>query len=112
MYESYELSSFQNKLFSFTMVTRKATNRFSLEFTSICVFYLKVTCQEPIHENRTTIRQPASFPNYFSDYIFQTYDVSYTCRKHHRLVKGNLTRVCNESGDWTGDPPVCKRKRK
>ncbi|XP_034308104.2 uncharacterized protein [Magallana gigas] len=68
-----------------------------------------VTCQEPIHENRTTIRQPASFPNYFSDYIFETYDVSYTCRKHHRLVNGNLTRVCNESGDWTGDLPVCKR---
>nr|XP_011454208.2 sushi, von Willebrand factor type A, EGF and pentraxin domain-containing protein 1 [Crassostrea gigas] len=67
-----------------------------------------VTCQEPIYENSTTIRQSAPSPTYFEDHIFQTYIISYACRKNHRLVKGNLTRVCNESGDWTGDQPVCK----
>uniref|UniRef100_K1PQ33 Sushi, von Willebrand factor type A, EGF and pentraxin domain-containing protein 1 n=1 Tax=Magallana gigas TaxID=29159 RepID=K1PQ33_MAGGI len=68
-----------------------------------------VTCQEPTHENSTTIRQAAPSPKYFVNHIFQTYTISYACRKNHRLVKGNLTRVCNESGDWTGDQPVCKR---
>ncbi|XP_034319453.2 uncharacterized protein [Magallana gigas] len=63
-----------------------------------------VTCQEPTHENSTTIRQSAPSPKYFVDHI-----ISYACRKNHRLEKGNLTRVCNESGDWTGDQPVCKR---
>ncbi|XP_055997123.1 uncharacterized protein LOC130047030 [Ostrea edulis] len=62
-----------------------------------------VTCQQPDHDNSTTIRQSRS-PIYFEDY-----SVSYTCREHHRHVHGNLTRVCNGSGDWSGEIPVCKR---
>ncbi|XP_052689783.1 uncharacterized protein LOC128167874 [Crassostrea angulata] len=63
-----------------------------------------ITCQEPIHDNSTTIRHTHPSPNYFVDY-----SVTYTCRKNHRIVKGNLTRVCNKRGDWTEDKPVCKR---
>nr|XP_011434355.2 uncharacterized protein LOC105333199 [Crassostrea gigas] len=63
-----------------------------------------VTCQEPIHDNITMIRHTHPSPNYFADY-----SVTYTCRKNHRIVEGNLTRVCNKSGDWTEDKPVCKR---
>ncbi|XP_048779628.2 uncharacterized protein LOC125683011 [Ostrea edulis] len=62
-----------------------------------------VTCQQPDHDNSTTIHQSRS-PIYFEDY-----SVSYTCREHHRHVHGNLTRVCNGSGDWSGEKPVCRR---
>ncbi|XP_034308055.2 uncharacterized protein [Magallana gigas] len=63
-----------------------------------------ITCQDPIHDNSTTNRHTHPSPNYFVDY-----SVTYTCRKNHRIVEGNLTRVCNKSGDWTEDKPVCKR---
>ncbi|XP_048779630.2 uncharacterized protein LOC125683012 [Ostrea edulis] len=62
-----------------------------------------VTCQDPPHENSTTTRTTNSSTVYFEDYI-----VSYTCKENHRHVLGNLTRVCNGSGDWTGEQPVCK----
>ncbi|XP_048779632.2 uncharacterized protein LOC125683013 [Ostrea edulis] len=62
-----------------------------------------VTCQQPVHDNSTTIRQSRSL------IYFEDYSVSYTCREHHRHVHGNLTRVCNGSGDWSGEKPVCRR---
>ncbi|XP_061177941.1 uncharacterized protein LOC133186701 [Saccostrea echinata] len=63
-----------------------------------------VTCQEPFHENITTIRDTSPYPVYFEDY-----NVSYSCRQNHRHVGGNLSRVCNGSGDWSGEEPICKR---
>ncbi|XP_061178401.1 uncharacterized protein LOC133187046 [Saccostrea echinata] len=61
-----------------------------------------VTCQEPDHENDTTILEYGKSPMYFKDD-----NVTYTCKKNHRHVDGNLVRVCNETGDWTGKKPVC-----
>ncbi|XP_062578279.1 E-selectin-like [Saccostrea cucullata] len=63
-----------------------------------------VTCRDPIHENSTTLRETSSFPFYF-----EGYNVTYTCKRHHRHSGGDLTRFCNGSGNWTGEKPVCKR---
>ncbi|XP_062578276.1 uncharacterized protein LOC134240182 [Saccostrea cucullata] len=63
-----------------------------------------VTCMEPVHENRSTILEYGHLPIYFEDE-----NVTYKCRKNHRHVDGNLIRLCNKSGDWTGKKPVCKR---
>nr|XP_034313171.1 sushi, von Willebrand factor type A, EGF and pentraxin domain-containing protein 1-like [Crassostrea gigas] len=36
-------------------------------------------------------------------------NVTYTCKRGHRLAAGNLTRICQENGSWTGEKPYCKR---
>ncbi|XP_065942028.1 clotting factor C-like [Magallana gigas] len=36
-------------------------------------------------------------------------NVTYTCKRGHRLAAGNLTRICQENGSWTGEEPYCKR---
>ncbi|XP_062578281.1 uncharacterized protein LOC134240189 [Saccostrea cucullata] len=63
-----------------------------------------VTCQEPVHENSTTVRDTSPCPLYFEEY-----NVSYSCRPNHRHIGGHLSRVCNASGDWSGEEPICKR---
>ena len=35
-------------------------------------------------------------------------NITYTCKRNHRLVSGNLTRVCQGNGSWSGKEPVCK----
>lgn len=72
--------------------------------TSI-LFYSTVTCQEPVHENSTTIRNTISSPLYFEEH-----EISYACRKNYFHANGSLSRVCNNSGDWTENQPVCKRE--
>ncbi|XP_061178305.1 limulus clotting factor C-like [Saccostrea echinata] len=63
-----------------------------------------VTCQDPFHENSTTLCETSPFPIFF-----EGYNVTYTCRKNHRHSGGDLIRICNGSGKWTGKKPVCKR---
>uniref|UniRef100_A0A8W8MSB7 Sushi domain-containing protein n=1 Tax=Magallana gigas TaxID=29159 RepID=A0A8W8MSB7_MAGGI len=36
-------------------------------------------------------------------------NVTYTCKTGYRLADGNLTRLCQENGSWTGEEPYCKR---
>lgn len=36
-------------------------------------------------------------------------NVTYTCKKDHILVAGNLTRLCQDNGLWSGKEPICKR---
>lgn len=36
-------------------------------------------------------------------------NVTYTCKKDRRLVAGNLTRLCQDNGLWSGKEPICKR---
>ena len=35
-------------------------------------------------------------------------NITYTCKSNHRLVSGNLTRVGQGNGSWSGKEPVCK----
>lgn len=36
-------------------------------------------------------------------------NLSLVCKHGHRLVAGNLIRVCQENGSWSGEKPICKR---
>lgn len=36
-------------------------------------------------------------------------NVTYTCKKDNRLVVGNLIRLCQDNGLWSGKEPICKR---
>lgn len=35
--------------------------------------------------------------------------VTLICKNGHRLVAGNLTRICQKNGSWSGEKPICKR---
>ena len=45
--------------------------------------------------------------NYTNTYVGSI--VSYSCNSEFRLV-GNMERICQESGMWTGTVPTCKCK--
>ncbi|XP_074662866.1 CUB and sushi domain-containing protein 1-like [Tubulanus polymorphus] len=34
--------------------------------------------------------------------------VRYTCNDQHQLISGDLTRVCLETRNWSGSPPICQ----
>nr|XP_034313215.1 uncharacterized protein LOC105333579 isoform X2 [Crassostrea gigas] len=34
---------------------------------------------------------------------------NYTCKIGHRFESGNLIRICQENGSWSGKEPICKR---
>ncbi|XP_011434929.3 uncharacterized protein [Magallana gigas] len=34
---------------------------------------------------------------------------NYTCKIGHRFESGNLIRICQENGSWSGEEPICKR---
>lgn len=35
--------------------------------------------------------------------------VTLVCKNGHRLIAGNLTRICQKNGSWSGENPICKR---
>ena len=36
--------------------------------------------------------------------------VTYTCHTGHHISSGNASRICQASGLWTGDSPICSSK--
>nr|XP_022338211.1 E-selectin-like [Crassostrea virginica] len=61
------------------------------------------SCAEFSYNTNTTDSDTAIVQHYVVDKT-----ITFTCKKNHRLVSGNLTRVCLENGIWSGKKPVCK----
>ena len=34
--------------------------------------------------------------------------VNYTCEEHYKHTEGNLSLICDDSGDWAGEIPRCE----
>nr|XP_022334669.1 uncharacterized protein LOC111131436 [Crassostrea virginica] len=60
-------------------------------------------CEEFSYNTNTTDSDTAAVQRYVVDKT-----ITFTCKRNHRLVSGNLTRVCLENGLWSGKEPVCK----
>nr|XP_022338401.1 CUB and sushi domain-containing protein 1-like [Crassostrea virginica] len=61
------------------------------------------SCAEFTYNTNTTDSDTAAVQHYVVDKT-----ITFTCKRNHRLVSGNLTRVCLENGLWSGKEPVCK----
>nr|XP_022334695.1 CUB and sushi domain-containing protein 3-like [Crassostrea virginica] len=61
------------------------------------------SCAEFSYNTNTTNSDTAAVQRYVVDKT-----ITFTCKRNHRLVSGNLTRVCLENGFWSGKEPVCK----
>uniref|UniRef100_K1QBJ9 Complement factor B n=1 Tax=Magallana gigas TaxID=29159 RepID=K1QBJ9_MAGGI len=62
-------------------------------------------CSEAAYNTSTTNAQYYG-PN---DTLNVGDNVTYTCKTGYRLAAGNLTRICQENGSWTGCKCSCKR---
>nr|XP_022334646.1 uncharacterized protein LOC111131419 [Crassostrea virginica] len=60
-------------------------------------------CTDSPYNSNTTDSDTAAVQHYVVDKT-----ITLTCKRNHRLVSGNLTRVCLENGLWSGKEPVCK----
>ncbi|VDI03731.1 Hypothetical predicted protein [Mytilus galloprovincialis] len=61
-----------------------------------------ITCGDPG-------KVSGSIYNYTSD-VIPNLAVKYTCDEGYKNTAGNLTRICQAGGKWSGVKPVCKRK--
>nr|XP_022338234.1 uncharacterized protein LOC111133832 [Crassostrea virginica] len=61
------------------------------------------SCADSPYNSNTTDSDTAAVQHYVVDKT-----ITLTCKRNHRLVSGNLTRVCLENGLWSGKEPVCK----
>nr|XP_022338245.1 uncharacterized protein LOC111133841 isoform X1 [Crassostrea virginica] len=61
------------------------------------------SCTDSPYNSNTTDSDTAAVQHYVVDKT-----ITLTCKRNHRLVSGNLTRVCLENGLWSGKEPVCK----
>nr|XP_022338198.1 uncharacterized protein LOC111133804 isoform X2 [Crassostrea virginica] len=61
------------------------------------------SCTDSPCNSNTTDSDTAAVQHYVVDKT-----ITLTCKRNHRLVSGNLTRVCLENGLWSGKEPVCK----
>ena len=60
-------------------------------------------CTDSPYNSNTTDSDTAAVQHYVVDKT-----ITLTCKRNHRLVSGNQTRVCLENGLWSGKEPVCK----
>ncbi|XP_078334140.1 uncharacterized protein LOC111133824 [Crassostrea virginica] len=61
------------------------------------------SCTDSPYNSNTTDSDTAAVQHYVVDKT-----ITLTCKRNHRLVSGNQTRVCLENGLWSGKEPVCK----
>eukprot|EP00105_Crassostrea_gigas_P038809 XP_019922957.1 PREDICTED: sushi, von Willebrand factor type A, EGF and pentraxin domain-containing protein 1 [Crassostrea gigas] len=75
-----------------------------LRYTNKSALFFCSNCTEPIYNTTTTeLQHPQPV------YTLSVGDnVTYTCKNGHRLAAGNLTRICQENGSWSGEEPICK----
>ena len=62
------------------------------------VFLAEIVCKAPPVVANTSLT---------TDGVRVNDTATYTCLAGHRLRAGNLTKVCNDSGQWQNDDPQC-----
>ncbi|PVD36311.1 hypothetical protein C0Q70_03290 [Pomacea canaliculata] len=75
------------------------TNATTLDFGYCTVPECKPTCPEPAPVAN-------AYRSYRSQYVGTS--VSYTCYHGYDNTAGNLSRVCQSNGTYSGDAPVCE----
>ena len=64
----------------------------------------EIDCGEPCDVQHSQIDECHTTGTLLGDMI------AYVCDAEYQHVAGNLNRTCLETGEWSGEPPVCRSK--